>query len=69
VAEDVPADLLVEMDITLKPNTHSAGILFHTTPDLARGYMVCLEPNLGRVVFDHCDLPPGKAPVFKLVSG
>ena len=53
VAEDLPANLLVEMVITLKPNTRSAGIMFRTTPDLARGYMVRLEPNLGRVVFDH----------------
>jgi beta-fructofuranosidase len=53
VAEDVPADLLVELVITLKPSTRSAGVLFRTTPDLARGYMLRLEPNLRRVVFDH----------------
>ena len=53
VAEDVPADLLVQLVITLKPNTRSAGILFRTTPELDRGYMVRLEPTLRRVVFDH----------------
>ena len=53
MTEDVPADLLVELVITSKPNTRSVGVLFRTTPDLARGYMVRLEPTLRRVVFDH----------------
>lgn len=53
MAEDVPANVLVELVITLKPNTRSAGILFRTAPDLARGYTLRLEPTQRRVVFDN----------------
>ena len=53
VTENVPADLLVETTVTLKPGTRCAGIFFRTTPDLNRGYVLRLEPPFCRVVFDQ----------------
>lgn len=53
VTGGVHADLLVEVIVTLRPQTSCAGILFRTTSDLAQGYMLRLEPRLCRVVFDR----------------
>jgi beta-fructofuranosidase len=69
VTERVPADLLVEVSITQKPNTRSAGVLFRTTPDLARGYMVRLELPLCRVVFERWPKPwPWKKEFWRNVA-
>ena len=53
VTEDVPADGLLELSITLKPDTRCAGVFFRTTPDLERGYMLRLEPRHSRIAFEH----------------
>jgi beta-fructofuranosidase len=53
VTEPVAPDGLLELVLTLKPNTRSAGIFFRTTGDLERGYMLRLEPSRGRIVFER----------------
>ena len=62
LAQDVPDDLLVELTIRLKPDARSAGIIFRTTSDLARGYMVRLQPSLGRVAFEGWPRVRGEHP-------
>ena len=70
VTEGVPTDLLLELAITLGPNTRSAGVLFRTTPDLARGYMVRLEPHSCRVVFERWPKPwPWRTEFWRNVAG
>jgi len=40
VIGDVPADLLIDVEINLGRGTRSAGIMFQTTSNLARGYLL-----------------------------
>ena len=53
VTEDVPADCLLDMSVTLKPDTRCAGVFFRTTGDLERGYMLRLEPLHSRIAFEY----------------
>jgi len=53
VTENFRANCLLNLTITLKPNTRSAGVLFRTTPNLERGYMLRLDPAHNRVVFER----------------
>ncbi len=53
VADDVPDQCLIELNIDISAGTVHCGLILRSSADGEEGYVVRLEPRVGRMVFDR----------------
>lgn len=57
VTPDAPGQFLIEATIDLSPGTTECGIILRSSADGEEGYIIRIEPRVGRMVFDRWPRP------------